>query len=110
MYNQKEANKSFIHTAAWLARDMGFDPDQLPTEDKVESWRDAVMGIIQQHKAAHERIAELEAEAKGGDIMAAKDAERIAELEADYRRQGNTVVEKSLRIAAAGTAYRCRGR
>ena len=28
----------------------------------------------------YKRIAELEAEAKGGDIMAAKDAERIAEL------------------------------
>ena len=62
MYNFEAATKWFIETAAFLARDMDFDADDLPTEKRVENWRESTMRIIDQHKAAHKEIDRLREE------------------------------------------------
>lgn len=64
MYNVKFANDEFIKTAAYLARDMGYDPDAKPTEMQIENWRESAMRIISQHKAAHKEIALLQEQNK----------------------------------------------
>jgi hypothetical protein len=61
-YNLKEANKWFITTAAFLARDMNWDSENPPTERQVENWRESTMKIIHQHQQAHKKIAELQNE------------------------------------------------
>jgi hypothetical protein len=63
-YNLTEANKWFIRTAAYLARDMDWDSENPPTERQVENWRESTMKIIQQHQQAHKRIQELETQEK----------------------------------------------
>ena len=60
MYNVKFANERFIKTAAYLARDMNYDPEEKPTETRVENWRESTMKIIHQHKAAHKEIELLQ--------------------------------------------------
>ena len=77
-YNLIEAQKWFISTAAFLARDMCFDAHsnkpiriraQRALEQRIDRWRGSTMQIIQQHQRAHveikstrERIEKLEAQ------------------------------------------------
>ncbi|HFD33106.1 MAG TPA: hypothetical protein ENJ28_10440 [Gammaproteobacteria bacterium] len=60
MYNVKFANEQFIKTAAYLARDMDYDPQAKPGQTQIENWREATMKIIHQHKAAHKEIELLQ--------------------------------------------------
>ena len=66
-YNILEANKVLVGTAAWLARDMAFDPERKPMgwraqrnmETRVEGWREGVMKLVHQHQSAHVEINRL---------------------------------------------------
>lgn len=62
MYNVDFANKGFIKSFAWLASDLLYDPEDIPTEERVDNWRMAVMNICHEHKSAHKEIKSLQAE------------------------------------------------
>ncbi len=59
MYNIDEANNWFIATAAYLARDLYYDPESKHGQTQIENWREAVMKLINQHKSAHKELRRL---------------------------------------------------
>ena len=65
--NWKNSHSNFMQVAAWLARDLDYDPDQPPTELQVENWRRETMKMIQTTRVLfaeniklRDRIKELE--------------------------------------------------